>query len=206
MQKLTAAIPLAAGCDAALQAQSIGYEFRPDGLYAADAQATQAQGIIDTYSGSAAELQYHQRQSVDALVAKYASIIAAGRLYSVVGGIDPSQHPYQIDEVPPFDPVTGTPTRRDSQSTMSTMATWATNIMTNVPGTSPWPTNFAWRDANNAMVPMTAAQCYGFTQNVGAYIAAAFGNYSALYMQIMGAATVAAVTAIDITAGWPSNP
>jgi hypothetical protein len=89
---------------------------------------------------------------------------------------------------------------------MTTMAIWASNVINNLPGVSPWPAQFAWRDAENNMVPMTAAQCYAFTQNVGVYVATIFGTYTYYYQQIMAAADVAAVAAIDVTAGWPANP
>lgn len=168
--------------------------------------AAQAQTVLDGYSGSAAELSFAQKQKIAALEAQYESVIAAGRFYSVTGGADAAQHNYQIDEVPPFDEATGKPTRRDSQGTISTMGSWAGNVVNGVAGTAAWPANFVWRDADNALVPMTAAQCYAFTQDVASYVAAMFGAYCALYARIMGAATAADVNAIDVTAGWPSNP
>lgn len=172
------------------------------GFIASDAAAVQS--IIDSYSGSASELSYHQQQKLIALETQYAAVIAAGRFYSVSGGTDSSQHLYQIDDVPPFS--NGVPTRRDSQSTISTMGAWAANVINNVPNTASWPTSFAWQDANNNPVPMTAAECYDFSQNVAAYVSAVDLNYFTLRATINAQTTAAATDAIDVTQGWPTNP
>lgn len=42
--------------------------------------------------------------------------------------------------------------------------------------------------------------------NVGSFLAQITNNYRSLRAQIAAAATVAAVQAISITSGWPSNP
>lgn len=175
-----------------------------DGWWTEDAAAVQS--IIDTFVGSAAELTAHKSAKLLVLEEQYTSIIAAGRLYSVTGGTDATQHTYQIDDVAPVDPSTKTPTRRDSQSTITTMGQWAANVVNGVPNTAPWPSNFEWQDANNLGVPMTAAQCYAFSQNVAAYVAACEMSFFSLRAQISAQTTASAVDAIDVTAGWPSNP
>jgi hypothetical protein len=196
----------ASGTVAAIQAAGITIEYNTAlGWCVPDASVAQAESIVGAYSGSASELAFLKSQKITALEAQYETLVAAGRLYSVTGGTDATQHTYQIDEVPPFD-ASGKPTRRDSQGTISTMGSWAANVVNNVAGTGAWPSNFAWRDASNNMVPMTAAQCYAFTQNVAAYVAALFGVYCTLFAEINAASTASAVQAIDLTQGWPGNP
>jgi hypothetical protein len=204
MTIIAAPNPVPPGVCAAIQAAGHSVALVRAGEWEVD-DPVAVQAIIDAYVGSAAELAYRKREALDALIVKYAGVIAAGRIYAVAGGLDPAPHLYQIDEVPPFD-TDGKPSRRDSQSTMTTMAAWAANVLNAVPGAVAWPSPFAWRDANNQMVPMTAAQCFAFTQNVGVYVAGAFGVYAVKYAQIAGAADVAAVAAIDVNAGWPENP
>src|SRR6185312_3043511 len=62
MQKIAAALPLLPGCDAALQAQNIAYEIRPDGLYAADAQVSAANAVISSYTAADALAAAQQQQ------------------------------------------------------------------------------------------------------------------------------------------------
>lgn len=172
-----------------------------NGVWTSDDDSA-VQAIIDGYNA----LPWYQETQIALLEARYASVIAAGRLYSVAGGSDPSQHPYQIDEVAPIDPTTFLPTRRASQDTITSVGAWAGDIILNVPGVAPWPATFAFRDANNAMVPMTADQAYAFTQNVLTYVQKVDANYFGLATAIMTATTQAAVQSVDVTLGWPSNP
>lgn len=180
----------------------------PAGWMASDAAV--AESVIAGWSGSAAQLAWHRAQAAAALFSHVASIAAAGRIYSVAGG---AAHTYQIDAVAPA-PAPGQPSRPASLTAIGRAAQCAiVAALCAVPvaasalsGAAKWPADFAWRDAANANVPMTAAEFLAFAADVWTYTQGVRARQSALEAAITGAQTVAAVAAIDVTTGWPSNP
>jgi len=204
MPIIAAPANLAAGLIECMDAAGILQSHSPDGWHVSD--ATAANAFIAAYSGSAAELNWHKAQALAALAAQYETVIAEGRLYTVTGGADATQHTYQIDEVAPINPATGQPTRRNSQGTITSLGAWASQVVAGMPGVQPWPTDFGFTDAANVPVPMTAAQLYAFSQDVAGYVAAIDLNFFTLRLGISAQTTVAGVTAINTGAGWPVNP
>lgn len=65
------------------------------------------------------------------------------------------------------------------------------------------PTDFAWRMADNSVVPMDAAGVLGMAVAAGARVYALRAHYWALADLIAGAADEAELAAIDVSAGWP---
>ena len=72
MEKIVVTLPLLPGCDAALQAATISYEHRPDGLYVATAQAAQAQTIITNYTAANALAWAQAQQKANAAATRWA--------------------------------------------------------------------------------------------------------------------------------------
>lgn len=188
------------GLHAAVQSQGFWLQ-QIDGVWQAGqgtnqsaAIDTQVQAIINNYAAKAEKLA--------ALLAKYNSIMAAGRIFTVSGG---TTNTYQIDEIAPLG-ADLIPTRQASAIAIANAGGWAGNVVAGVTGVQPWPAGFSWSDASNTLVPMTAAQMYAFAQNVAMYLQAIRANRFSLRNQIAAATTFAQVSAIDLTAGWPSNP
>jgi hypothetical protein len=133
------------------------------------------QAIIDSYIGTS--------DSLAALAAQYAALIAAGRNF------DGSA--FQIDPA--------------SQANISAMGALAAAVLANTPGAAPWPSGFYWLSGSNAQVPMDAPTMYAFAQNVAAYVSALVLTNAALKAAINAATTQAALNAISLTTGWPGN-
>lgn len=66
------------------------------------------------------------------------------------------------------------------------------------------PDPFAWRMQDNSMLPLDAAGVQAMATAAGLYYAGLFAVKSALVDAIAAAPDVAAVEAIDVTAGWPA--
>lgn len=151
----------------------------PDGWQVSDAVAVQA--IIDSYEGSPAQLAFLKDRKRDALAQVFGGKIEAGRVY---GGAT-----FQIDQ--------------GSTANIAAMAIRAGLALANAPGTEPWPAGFYWIAADNSHVPMDAAAMYAFAQDVGGYMSLLIMTNRAFKDAIENAADVAALDAIDVTAGWP---
>ncbi len=136
------------------------------------------QQIINNYNPVPAA----QATAVAAVNARYDAIIAAGFAYQGKS--------YQIDPA--------------SQANMAAVGAMALGSVGN-PTSAPWPAGFVWIAADNSQVTMTAQQAYAFTYAAGLYVSAAILNLRALKNQILAAASVAAVEAVDLTQGWPAN-
>lgn len=135
------------------------------------------------------------------LTALYQTKLAAGRSYTVPADAT-GAHPYQIDDAPGLG-------RPSSQEQIAKVAAQAERVLRSgsVNGT-PWdataPIAFFFLDANNVAVPMTAQQAYDFATAIGAYCTALVLRSLQLKMALLGAASSAALAAIDITTGWPT--
>lgn len=178
--------PFPEGLLLAIEAAGHGVSLSPDGLVVTAADAVQA--IVDGYVGSAAELAHAQGRALAALGELYLGKIGAGLVYAVDGG---DARPYQIDPA--------------SQTLIAGAAADAGLVAAGAPGALAWPDGFGWITADNAIVPMDAAQCFAFGQAVKAYVTGLVLNNRALKTAIGAAADVAAVQAIDLTQGWPTG-
>lgn len=136
-----------------------------------------------------------KQEKLASLAAEYEARIEAGRSYTIEG--QTTARVYQIDEVP-------TAARPSSQSVITAAGAWAANILRQTPGTAPWPANFAWRAADNVLVPMTAEQMYAFSQDIALYTQGVKAAVFGLQGQIASATDQASLAAIDITSGWPA--
>jgi hypothetical protein len=67
------------------------------------------------------------------------------------------------------------------------------------------PSGGAWPSMVNVEVSMTDAQVKAFILAVQAYVAALIFNVRGLKAQLAKLTTLAAVSAFDITQGWPAN-
>lgn len=200
LTRTTLPAPLLAGFEATVEAAGYALAIGPDGVYSDNAAAVQS--LYAIYPGSASELQWHRQQKFTAVSAQYASVISAGRIYTVPGD-QSGAHTYQIDEVP-------SATRQSSQQALTAVAAEANRAINSGVAGTPWdPTGtiaFFFVDASNVHVPMTPQQAYDFAANVGRYCTNLKLNSFQLVAQISAAPTADAVDAINITTGWPSNP
>jgi hypothetical protein len=140
--------------------------------------STVANGALVPYTPTFADAQ--NAASV-AASAEFAGLIAAGFTFS--GTL------YQIDS--------------DSQAQITAMGALALGSITD-PANSPWPAGFTWIAANNSQVAMDAPTMYAFARAVAGYVSACVLNLRAIKNAIAGAADQAALTAIDVTAGYPA--
>ncbi|MBX6386335.1 MAG: DUF4376 domain-containing protein [Microbispora sp.] len=65
------------------------------------------------------------------------------------------------------------------------------------------PAGFAWRMADNTPLPLDAAGMQAMAEAAGTYVYALRAHYWSLVDAIAAAPDLAAVQAIDVTAGWP---
>lgn len=91
-----------------------------------------------------------------------------------------------------------------SQPKFAGAGAWAMGVVSGVTGARPWPNTFAWIAADNTLIAMTAAQCYDFTQAMGAAVTALTLTGRAIKNNCLAASTLAALNAIDITQNWPT--
>jgi hypothetical protein len=124
----------------------------------------------------------NQAAQVTAAQALYDGLIAAGFTWQGVL--------YQIDST--------------SQSQMAAMAIAALGTITDPTNNPAWPSGFTWIAANNTQTAMTAAQMYAFARAVAGYVSACILNLRAIKTAILATTTQAALTAIDVTAGYPA--
>ncbi len=122
-----------------------------------------------------------QNAAAKAAIGQYNALIATGFTY---GG-----NLFQIDPA--------------SQANIAAVGSMALGSITN-PASVPWPADFAWIDAANVNIPMTAPVMYAFAQAVGWYVSFCVLNLRAIKSAILAAATPQAVAAIDVTAGYPA--
>ena len=71
-------------------------------------------------------------------------------------------------------------------------------------GDKTWPAQFGWIASDNSIVPMTAAQCYDFTQTMGAAVSAFVLTARTIKNTCLAAPDLATLNAIDITQNWPT--
>jgi hypothetical protein len=90
-----------------------------------------------------------------------------------------------------------------SQQNIAAMGSLASASVAN-PAAIPWPGGFYWRDANNDHQPMTAAQMLAFAATIANYVSTCILHCASIKDGIRAATTIAAVEAIDVTAGYPS--
>ncbi|HLG86266.1 MAG TPA: DUF4376 domain-containing protein [Alphaproteobacteria bacterium] len=98
-------------------------------------------------------------------------------------------NPYQIDPA--------------SQQNIAAMGSLASASVAN-PATIPWPGAFYWRDAKNNHQPMTAAQMLTFAVTIANYVSACILRCASIKDGIRAATSIAAIQAIDVTAGYPA--
>ena len=65
------------------------------------------------------------------------------------------------------------------------------------------PFSINWTMANNTTVTLNSTQMIALGEAVGQYVSKAADNRQALKVQINAATTPAAVSAVDVTVGWP---
>jgi hypothetical protein len=147
-----------------------------DGAWFASDPAVQA--IITGYN----PVPSAQQAAIKAAQAHYDGIIAAGFFYQGKS--------FQIDPA--------------SQANMTAMAAMAQASIADA-AAAPWPAGFVWIAADNSQVAMTAAQCLAFAFAAGSYVSACVLCLRGLKDRILAAASLAALGAIDVTAGWPTN-
>jgi hypothetical protein len=164
------------GLSAALEAAGISVQCRVGVWEFSDPD--HAQAVAAAYN----PVPYAQGVAIAAGVAQFNAVIAAGFAYQ--GKV------YQLDPA--------------SQSNMTAMGAMALGSIGN-PVASPWPSGFVWIAADNTGTAMTAQQCYAFTFAAGLYGSACVLFLRTLKDRILATASLAAVQAIDVTAGWPTN-
>lgn len=91
-----------------------------------------------------------------------------------------------------------------SQTKFAGAGAFAIGVVNNVPGSLPWPANFFWIAADNSHVPMTAEQCFIFTQTMGQAITALILAARLIKDACLVAPDLATLNAIDITKNWPT--
>ncbi len=164
-------------CQASVEA---GYyvELRPEGAFSNDPSGALA--FANTYN----PLPVWQKQQMQAVAEQYATIIAAGYTYSNVL--------VAIDDV--------------SQQKITAMAAIASNTLAGLITTA-WPTTFAWAPMGfGASLSLPTPQnMIAFGAAIGHYVSNVILYAESLTQQIASAPSVAAVQAINITAGWPIN-
>lgn len=175
-----------AGIKEAIEAAGHQAVTEPDGWLCDDLAAVQA--IIAAYSGSAAELKYWQAQTIEAVQAQYASLIAAGCIITVNG--------------------TNYTMALDSADLQHYDAEALTALTQGQPGVPEWDPNEFWLAADDVtMIPMaTATAAITAAVTIRTYFKALVKNAATLVGQISAATSVAQVQAISPASGWPSNP
>lgn len=175
------------GGDSVLQLEaSLGAHIicQGDGTFWTDGDPVAVQSFINAWS----PLPNNKTQKLAALTQVYGGKFLAGRTLTV-GTVTAN---YQIDPA--------------SISNIQAEGTIAGDVVNNTPGAPVWDPNYFWIAANNSHTPMTAAQCFAFAGNVRAYVRGLILQNRALKDAIAAATTQAQLDAIDVTAGWPSNP
>jgi hypothetical protein len=128
-----------------------------------------------------ATLSESQQAAIIAAANNFSTLIAAGFTFS--GTL------YQVDQA--------------SQASITAMGALAAASIAN-PATTPWPAGFYWVASNNAQIAMSAATMLAFAQAVALYVSGSILQLRAIKDSILAATTIAAVQAIDVTAGYPT--
>jgi hypothetical protein len=115
--------------------------------------------------------------------------IEAAAMARVDAGATWSGHIVQIDEA--------------SRQNISAVAVRAGFVALHVPGMT-WAADFAWRMSDNSWVPITAAQFLDLGQAAADLYTAIVVRRANLKDSVTAAADVAALNAIDPSAGWPA--
>lgn len=177
--------PAPAGFSDAVFANGGYISSAPDGWHVNDAAAVLA--LYRTYSGSAAELTFSRNAKLAQLAALYLSKFAGGFNYT---GPDAVKRTFQIDPTSQFN--------IDVQANAS---------LGSILNGEAWDTTSYFIAADNSHMALPTAQAMrAFSLATRAYVSATILNNRALKDAISGAANMAALAAIDISAGWPSNP
>lgn len=149
-----------------------------DGVWRSDDDAA-VQAIIDNYTGAT--------DKIAAANVLYAEKIAAGYIVTVAT----AQHtmPLDAEHLQHYD------------------AEALVAINQGQPGIPAWDPNEFWPDINGAPVTIAdATTAVATATSIRAYFKALGKNLITLVGQLNAATTWTAVSAIDITAGWPTNP
>jgi hypothetical protein len=171
-----------------LEAAGITAARSRDGVHVSDVAA--AASLLAGYVGSPVQLAFNQSAARLSLAAVFADRIAAGRVYAIPGDAS-GAHIYQIDAA--------------SVANITGAVAWASADGAGITGVAAWPAGFAWIDAGNVAVPMTAPECAAFASDVGAYLSALILNNRSLKDAVAAAPDLAALAAIDVGQGWPRN-
>lgn len=104
------------------------------------------------------------------------------------------------------DPASGKVVQIDetSQQNIAAKATQAIAVLNGTPGAMPWPDGFYWVMDDNSHVPLNAQEMYVLAQRVGNYVTMLILVNRSLKDAVKAAPTIGAVSAIDVTQGWPS--
>ncbi len=161
---------------AALEAAGVTAVLCPDGLFVSDIDAAQA------VAGDATALLTQAKAiKVAAVASRYAGKIADG--FNYAGKL------IQIDDA--------------SRANIAAQGLAALGSIVDS-ASNPWEPTFTWICADNSRLPLaTAAAMYDFASACDGYVKDCILHRRALKDAIAGAATLADLQAIDISAGWP---
>lgn len=178
------------GLASSFVAQGHAVAMAPDGWSVDDAAAFQA--FVASYPGSATQLAWaktntHSTGKIDQLAAIYLGKFGAGFNYT---GPDGVKRTFQIDPTSQFN--------IDVQANASLGSIMA--------GEAWDQTSYFIAADNSHMATPRAQDMRAFALATRSYVSVLILNNRALKDAISGAANMAALAAIDINAGWPTNP
>lgn len=88
-----------------------------------------------------------------------------------------------------------------SRQNIAAVATRAIGVVQAIDGMT-WPPGFAWRMADNSWLPIEPAEFLAMAQQAADFYTAFIVHRAGLKDAVTGAASVAALNAIDAAAGW----
>lgn len=153
----------------------------PLGLECADAGVVRA--VMASYANSEANLKAARTAKLKELEKSYETKIEEG--FSFNG------HVFQIDAA--------------SQFNISAMGTRAALVLSDIPGSLPWPEGFSWVTKDNQRVRLDAAGMYALAQATANYVSALILAKRAHKDALLAGKTEAEVLAVSFADGWPPN-